>query len=117
MNGQKDYEIVEAPSVVGEGRYFACGKCGARLNVGQRDQDTRDEMAKVLDEKVLDPFGLLAGLMANTNDEDSEEVSIGAVGYLLGLMVHGARKEFEVQRVGGVGVYWLKELIEGHSKE
>lgn len=112
----KEYDIVEAPSGIGNGTYYACGKCGAGLNVWADRQTVRDEMAGEIEEKVINPLGLLAGLLANVK-EDDYEVDISATGYLLGLFVHGARKELEIQKVGGSGAYWIMQLIEGHDKE
>ena len=113
----KEHDIVEASTGIGDGTYYACGKCGAALNVWKRDQDTRDAMSDALEKSVFNPLGLLAGLMANVKEEDDSEAGLSVVGYLLGLVVTGARKELEIQKMGGPGAYWLSQLIEGYRKE
>ncbi|MDL2267997.1 hypothetical protein LJC46_08445 [Desulfovibrio sp. OttesenSCG-928-G15] len=80
-------------------------------------QEARDEMAAELEKSVLTPLGLLAGLLASVKEEDSNEASLDIVGQLLGLTVHGARKELEIQRIGGRGAYWLQQLLDGWQGE
>jgi hypothetical protein len=81
------------------------------------EQTARDELAEELEKKVIAPIGLMAGLLAAVKDDvESDGVGLSDVGNLLGLLVHGARKELEVQRQGGFGAYWLSNLLENYEK-
>lgn len=81
-------------------------------------QEARDEMAKALEKSILNPLGLLSGLFASLKAEDDDgSVDLTTVGYLLGLVTTGARKELEIQQMGGSGAYWLQQLVEGWEKE
>lgn len=105
------FSIVDTPSGVGKGSYDACGRCGARLFTHTLEQAARDKMAEQLEERVLGPLGLLAGMLANVG-EDAEAVSPAAIGFLLGLTVLGARQELKLRRVGYYDVYTLTKWIE-----
>lgn len=91
--------------------------------IAKAEDEARADMATSIDGKIINPFGLLAGLLATVHDEDEGGFSKGdaefcrSVGNLLGLMVHGARKELEIQRVGGYGAYALMQLLEKHHPE
>lgn len=91
--------------------------------IAKAEDEARADMATSIDGKIINPFGLLAGLLTTVHDEDEGGFSMGdaefcrSVGNLLGLMVHGARKELEIQRVGGYGAYTLMQLLEKHHPE
>lgn len=91
--------------------------------VAKAEDEARAGMATSIDEKIINPFGLLAGLLTTVHDEDEDPCSTGDaqsyrnIGSLIGLMVHGARKELEVQKVGGYGAYALMKLLEGHQSK
>lgn len=104
------FKIVDATTSTG-GHYDACGKCGARLHTGHMDEEARGKMADALDQKVIEPLALLAGLMANVKDEDEGMPVLSDAGYLLGLVVQGARRELKIQRVGGYGAYMIARWI------
>ncbi len=76
----------------------------------QAEQDTRNEIAEQIDSNILAPFALLAGLLSSTKGNDAE--SLHAVGNLIGLMVHGSRKELDIQRLGGYGAYALQQMLD-----
>ena len=91
--------------------------------VAKAEDEARASMATSIDEKIINPFGLLAGLLATVHDEDEGSFGTGDaqsyrnIGSLIGLMVHGARKELEVQKIGGYGAYALMKLLEGHHSK
>jgi hypothetical protein len=65
----------------------------------------REKMAAELDAKIFDPLGLLAGLLAGVKPEEGKDSpdayeALNSVGYLLGLVVHGIRKEVSFQVYG-----------------
>ena len=72
-------DIVETPTGIGNGVYYACGKCGTALDVWARDQDVRDTISDALEKSVIDPLGLLAGLMANVKEESDNEAGLDSV--------------------------------------
>ena len=110
----KGYDIVEVKHEWG-GAYDACGKCGARLHTCEVGDTAKNTMAGRLEERVLNPLGLMAGLLASVKEEEDDSEAFNAVGYLLGLIVTGSRKELEIQRIGEGG-YWLSQLLENHKK-
>lgn len=91
--------------------------------IAKAEDEARADMATSIDEKIINPFGLLAGLLATVHDDDEGPFGAGDaqsyrnIGCLLGLLVHGARKELEVQKVGGCGAYALMKFLEGHHPE
>ena len=111
------FNIVQTHYGDGTTAYEVCGKCGARLLTGKMEQAARDGMAAAIEERILDPLCLLAGLMSNINEEADDEPTIKTTGILLGLVLRGARKELEIQQVGGQGAYivskWLEEAEKG----
>jgi hypothetical protein len=76
------------------------------------EQDARDEMAKGITEYILDPLGLLAGLLAYVDESvDDGGCSLKHAGILLGLALYGAQKELEIQRIG-IGAYTMNQWLE-----
>jgi hypothetical protein len=71
------------------------------------DKGAREAMAQGLNDFVLDPLALLAGLI----DGAGEELDAGDTGKLLGLLVRGARAEIEIHRGGGYGARELRRLL------
>lgn len=104
----KAYDVVSAPTVSG-GKCDICGHCGEMLRTGAKAQAAREEMNRGVSDRILDPLGLLAGLLAQAGEE--EDVSPAAVGYLLGLVVNGARKEMEIQTMGGYAAYAIEKFL------
>lgn len=78
-----------------------------------QEQEARDEMAKAVEDNIIEPFGLLAGLLASVNDD--ETASMKTVGTLIGLMVNGSRKELETQRIGGYAAQAFLQLLESKN--
>ena len=65
----------------------------------------RERMEAELELKVIHPLGLLAGALAGIEEEEGKDVPNGrellrSAGYLLGLIVHGIRKEVSFQFYG-----------------
>jgi len=104
----KAYDIVSAQTVSG-GTCDICGHCGERLRTGAEGQAAREEMNRSVSDRILAPLGLLAGLLAQAGEE--EGVAPAVVGNLLGLIVNGARKEMEIQTMGGYGAYALEKFL------
>ena len=78
-----------------------------------QEQEARDEMAKAVEANIIEPFGLLAGLLASVDDDETAPMK--NVGALIGLMVNGSRKELEVQRVGGYAAQAFSQLLESKN--
>ena len=108
-------DIVEMPSGLG-GIVHACGKCSSPLEIGNFEENVRDEMAKEIEDKIIQPFALLAGVFASVKEENEADPpgwskALHSVGDLLGLMIHGARHELKVQQAGGSFAYWLEQFV------
>jgi len=103
----KVYDIVSAPTVSG-GTCDICGHCGEMLRTGAEGQAAREEMNSRVSDRILDPLGLLAGLCTQA---EAEDVSPVVFGNLLGLIVNGARKEMEIQTMGGDAAYALEKFL------
>lgn len=104
----KAYDIVSAPTVSG-GKCDICGHCGEMLRTGAEGQAAREEMNRRVSDRILAPLGLLAGLLAQADEE--EDIPPSVVGNLLGLIVYGARKEMEIQTMGGDAAYALEKFL------
>ena len=75
-------------------------------------QVARDEMAEGITRYVIEPIALLSGVLAHAATADETIVDIGKVGYLLGLVVHGAKEEIEIHRKGANGACMMEKLLE-----
>jgi len=78
-----------------------------------QEQEARDEMAKAVEANIIEPFGLLAGLLASVDDDETAPMK--NVGALIGLMVNGSRKELETQRVGGYAAQAFSQILESKN--
>ena len=73
----------------------------------------REKMEAELKKKVIEPLALLAGVLASIKDEEDESSGcdkLVTLGYLLGLIVNGIRKEVNFQ-VYGLNKEALLEMI------
>ena len=70
----------------------------------------REKMEAELQKTVVEPLALLAGLLANVNNEEHAGGDLATVGYLLDLIVNGIRKETNFQ-VHGLNKEALMEMI------
>lgn len=60
----------------------------------------REKMEAELETKVIKPLALLAGLLANVKEDEEDSGALSTLGYLLGLLVNGIRKEVSFQVYG-----------------
>jgi len=82
------------------------------------EEEAYMSMGKNIEEKIIAPFALLAGLLSVAHeDEENNLFSLGdiklcnSLGNLIGLMVYGARQELEIQKAGGYGLYALMSFL------
>jgi hypothetical protein len=75
--------------------------------------EEREGMVKAINEFIVDPLSLLAGLVCSCGENAEEPSSLDpqAMGNLLGLVVRGARAELEIQRHGGYPAKGLMEFL------
>jgi hypothetical protein len=78
-------------------------------NYHETPDDARREMAQAIEEDIITPLALLAGLFA---DAKCEEAIANETGKLLALVVRGAREELKIQEKGGYGVQELERVMD-----
>jgi hypothetical protein len=83
--------------------------------------EDREKMEAELETKVIEPLALLAGVLAGVKEEERKGKpdayeALNSVGYLLGLIVQGIRKEISFQ-VYGLDKAALMEMILQKSVE
>lgn len=71
------------------------------------------QVAQAVRESIVEPLALLAGLFGK---QAEGTVPAQTVGYLLGLIVRGARAELAIHEAGGYAAKELIDLIGQHGK-
>jgi len=76
------------------------------------EDDARKEMATSIDECIIEPLALLAGLFRCADDN----IAPAPLGGLMGLVVRGAREELKIHEDGGYGAKMISDLLSSLKK-
>ena len=76
------------------------------------EDDARKEMAASINECIIEPLALLAGLFRCADDD----IAPAPLGSLMGLVVRGAREELKIHEDGGYGAKMISDLLSSLEK-